>query len=222
MRDFMPIQVRADRFVQFRYAPDYLSRLPIYRADPEPCTAPLNLPLTHSDILLDGGNVIRLANCILLSDRVLRDNPVYSPLQLVAELERLLETEVVIFPSDPYERTGHADGMVRYVGGNRLLINHYADFDPALLRKLRCALSPRFDLVELHFGTDRFLDLSWAYLNFLHIGRLCFVPQLGITTDALALRQIAEIIHLDVIPVPARSVVKLGGGLNCISWTIKG
>ncbi len=50
---------------------------------------------------------------------------------LVDELENLFFAELVIIPWDRYEMYGHADGMVRWIDGDRVLINNYGYFDPS-------------------------------------------------------------------------------------------
>lgn len=218
VRDFMPVSTPSGRLVQFVYEPDYLADLERFRTDPAPVTAALGIAPEKSDLKVDGGNVIRCDDCVIMTDKVLIDNPMYSPAKLIAKLEKQLEAELVLIPRDPEEPCGHSDGMVRYMGHGRLLVNHYTDFDPALCRRLRKALSPRFDLVELHFGTDRYIETSWAYLNYLQVADLLFVPACETPIDDAAFAQIESAISCRVVPVVCGNLLKLGGALNCISW----
>ena len=59
-RDYMPVQVAEDRFVQFRYAPDYLrGKYRHLRADGEiGPTLPWVRDCVLSEIVLAGGNVV--------------------------------------------------------------------------------------------------------------------------------------------------------------------
>lgn len=221
VRDFMPIQVSENRFVQFVYHPSYLQGLERYRSNPNLCTQELPYPLLQSNILLDGGNVIKCDDCVLITDKVFSENCQLSPTEIIDELQRILDTEVVIIPNDPLEECGHADGMVRYLGNQRVLLNHYCDFDLPLREKLIKALTPRFEIVELHYGTARYLATSWAYLNYLLIGKDLFVPCLNRRLDEVVYRQLEEALHVAVHPIRCRSTVKIGGGLNCLSWTVK-
>ena len=64
---------------------------------------------------------------------------------------------------------------------------------------------------------------SWAYINYLQIGNLVLVPQLGIPEDEQALQQIANaLLQCEVMGVQALEAVRKGGALNCISWNVKG
>ena len=71
------------------------------------------------------------------------------------------------------------------------------------------------------YNVKRKHERSWAYINFLQIGNLVLVPQLGIPEDEQALQQImAAMPRCKVIGVPALEAVRKGGALNCISWNV--
>jgi len=112
--------------------------------------------------------------------------------------------------------------MVRAIGDYYILMNNYCDFDRDLKQRLRDALSGRFCIVELHYDVPRPSRLSWAYLNFLQVNNCIFVPGLGVREDEKAVEQIQE--HYPrhkVILVPGcQELVREGGALNCISWSI--
>ena len=60
-----------------------------------------------------------------------------------------------------------------------------------------------------------------AYINFLQVGKLVLVPQLGIAEDEQALLQIADAMpRCKVVGVPALEAVRKGGAMNCISWNV--
>lgn len=133
----------------------------------------------------------------------------------------MLEAEPVLITWDTYEEYGHADGMVRYMGEGRVLLNHYCDFDKALRKKLLAALKPHFSITELHYGT--YTDNSWAYLNFLHVGQNIYIPQLNEKLDTVAFDQIgAAFLNCKCHPVhDCESIVSEGGALNCSTWNIE-
>ena len=188
VRDYMPIQVSGGKFVMFRYEPDYLKDYPEYKPDVERVLNSLGLEVCRSPINLDGGNVISCSSKVILTDKVFSENLEYSRLKLLDLLADLLEAEPVIIPWDKYEIYGHADGMVRYMGEGRVLLNNYCDFDKSLRKRLLAALSPHFDIEELHYGS--YTDNSWAYINFLHVGNMIFVPMLNEKNDSVAFSQI--------------------------------
>lgn len=236
VRDFMPIQTFSDRFLKFAYHPSYLKDLPDYRTDwTDSCTfdhdrpsageaeeAHRCTPIPVLDLNLDGGNVIKCENCVILTDRIFRENR-HTPKSVILDrLERLFSCEILIIPSDPNEATGHADGMVRYIGNGTVLLNHYADYDPELRRQLLKALTPKFAVTELHYGTNLCPNTNWAYLNYLQVGRLILAPSLHERLDEIALPQLETVFHTHIHTVPALGAVRIGGGLNCLSWTTKG
>jgi agmatine/peptidylarginine deiminase len=73
----------------------------------------------------------------------------------------------------------------------------------------------------LKYETKRLHARSWAYINFLQVGSLVLVPQLGIPEDEQALEQIGIALPgCKVVGIPALEAVRRGGALNCISWNI--
>ena len=117
VRDFMPVRTGSGKLVSFRYEPSYLKNDPVLRTDFRKDLAPqLGLPVTYSNINLDGGNVVFLPSgaCVLISDRVFSENPEFRICGVVHELSELLEAEVLIIPSLKSDMTGHADGMAGF------------------------------------------------------------------------------------------------------------
>ena len=190
VRDYMPVQVSETKFVKFNYTPDYLRNVPEYKPDTSAILSELGLTVIDSDLVIDGGNVVSCGDNVIMTDKIFSENPQYSHNRLIEELTELLEAEPVLIPWDIYEEYGHADGMVRYMGSGNVLLNNYCDFDKALRKKLLAALSPHFNITELHYG--HYTDNSWAYLNFLHLGQHIFVPMIDDKLGETAFRQIAE------------------------------
>jgi len=219
-RDYMPIQVSKEKFVRFKYTPDYLKDCPEYKPDTSAILSDLALQATDSDIIIDGGNVISCGDKVIMTDKIIRENPHYSHSSLIDTLSRLMEAEIILIPEDRYDDYGHADGMVRFMGNGNILLNNYCDFDRTLRKKLLAALSPHFNITELHYGT--YTDKSWAYINFLHVGRHVFVPMLEDKLAGIAFKQIAE-----AFPTcechqiwNCDKIVREGGALNCCTWNI--
>ena len=216
----MPIQVSKDKFVRFNYSPDYLKKSPEYKPDTSTILSTLGLQVINSDIIIDGGNIISCGDKVVMTDKIFRENPHYDRDMLIDTLSQLLEAEVVLIPEDHYDEYGHADGMVRFMGNDRVLLNNYCDFDKALRKRLLAALSPHFDIVELHYGA--YTDRSWAYINFLHVGQHILIPMIGDKFGKMAFNQIA-----DAFPQckchqiwDCDYIVREGGALNCSTWNI--
>ena len=219
-RDYMPVQISRDKFVRFNYSPDYLKNSPEYKPDTSTILSTLSLQVIDSDIIIDGGNVISCGDKVIMTDKILRENPHYERNVLIDTLSHLLEAEIVLIPEDYYDEYGHADGMVRYIGKGRVLINNYCDFDKTLRKKLLASLSPHLDIIELHYGA--YTDKSWAYINFLHVGQHILIPMMDDKLGEMAFRQIADAFpQCTCHPVyHCESIVREGGALNCSTWNI--
>jgi agmatine deiminase len=128
--DFMPIQTATDRYVRFLYRPPYLteSKKDIKTiSDVDAICHAIDVETIKTDIILDGGNVIRSANKVIMTDRVFIDNPGYERKQLIKELHALLEIDHLYFiPEQPGDFTGHADGMIRFLDEYTVLVNDYS------------------------------------------------------------------------------------------------
>ena len=216
----MPVQVSKEKFVRFCYTPDYLQDCPEYKPDTSAILSGLGIHTIDSDIIIDGGNVISCGDKVIMTDKIIRENPRYQRNKLIDTLCQLLEAEVILIPEDKYDEYGHADGMVRYMGNGNVLLNNYCDFDKTLRKKLLSALNPHFDIVELHYGT--YTEISWAYINFLHVGQHIFVPKPKDSLAAIAFRQIAEAYpECECHPIwECDSIIREGGALNCCTWNI--
>jgi agmatine/peptidylarginine deiminase len=219
-RDYMPVQVSKDKFVRFNYSPDYLKDNPEYKPDTSAILSDLGIHVTDSDIIVDGGNVISCGNKVIMTDKIFRENPHYNRNGLIDKLSQLLEAEIVLIPEDYYDEYGHADGMVRYIGEGCVLLNNYYDFDKALRKELLAALSPHFNITELHYNA--YTDKSWAYINFLHVGQHILIPVIEDKLGEIAFKQIDDAFPQCMChPVyHCESIVREGGALNCSTWNI--
>lgn len=120
-RDYMPVQVGKDRFVQFRYTPSYLKAYPELRTDPTTIHTQCGITPVLSDINLDGGNIVHWRDKAILTDRLLDENPQYTRTGLIRNLEELLQVEVILIPQIKSDMTGHVDGMLRFVDADTIL-----------------------------------------------------------------------------------------------------
>ena len=222
-RDYMPIQINETNFLRYVYSPDYLKGYEEYIPNYKGIDKDLKLNCTYTDIVLDGGNVIKCGQKVIMTDKVLLENNTrYKKDELLATLEKLFEAEVVLIPWDRYDEYGHADGMVRYIEGNRVLMNNYVDFDPNLRKRLLAALTPHFEVEELHYDTPQQSKYTWAYINFLQTDKCIFLPGLQIKEDKLAMKQIQNFYpnHKVIRIEECQDLVRDGGALNCSTWNV--
>ena len=229
-RDFMPIQIEEDHFVFYKYTPDYL-QTPYYRriqTNPEKVfQAPQNR-LEHLaqnaitiDLVIDGGNVVKCGETIVMTEKVFVENKDKTRTEVEKILKDAFRCDILFLPWDRKETFGHSDGIVHYAGDGKILLTNYDDSSLYYFRRFRKVLEKHFEVIPLKYATKRRHAHSWAYINFLQIGKLVLVPQLGLEEDEQAWGQIANALpDCEVIGIPALEAVRRGGGLNCISWNI--
>jgi agmatine/peptidylarginine deiminase len=226
-RDYMPIQTDEKRFVSYKYYPNYLQpihkRRYITNAKKVGNVDFLQQAETvELDLVLDGGNVVKCGNKIVMTEKVFVENKEMSHNEVQRLLEEAFRCEIIFLPWDEQEIYGHSDGIIHYLGDNRVLMTNYGDFDKSFDQDFLQILEKHFDVKTLKYNVEKADENSWAYINYLQVGNLVLVPQLDIPEDDQALQQIAEAMpQCKVVGVPALEAVRKGGALNCISWNIK-
>lgn len=221
----MPIQVTRNSYVQYIYNPDYLHTSTDYRTDGVVCFDRLCFPdskIVKTDIVLDGGNVIKCGDSVIMTDKVFFENRERNKAKVMDELERAFGAEVVIIPWDRHERYGHADGMVRYLGDGRVLLSNYKDFAPEFANELVKTLSLKYDVTELSYPLQKPSSYNWAYINYLQVGKVVLVPQLDDPEDDMVYEQLHNLFpDFSICRVGGiKPLLRRGGGLNCVSWNV--
>ena len=219
-RDFMPVKTKSGKYVSFRYEPSYLAGDPQLRTNFKTDIAPhFVLPVTYSNINLDGGNVVFSPSKekVIISDRVYSENPSWHKAELTAKLAKLLEANVIIIPSLKSDMTGHADGMVRFVDENTVVAN--APLSPfGFETKVKKALQNHgIEVLDFPYFDSNGDSAIGCYLNFLETGQAIFLPVFGVDTDNKAVQTAKHIFHKAIIPVNINEIAADGGLLNCIS-----
>ena len=230
-RDFMPIQIAEDRFVSYKYTPNYLQDKAGLRlqTNPEAVLQASQNHLTYVlqnavkiDLVLDGGNVVKCGNTIVMTEKVFAENRDKSPIEVDGILKDAFQCDVVYLPWDHQETFGHSDGIVHFAGDGKVLLTNYGDISPRFYCRFRVALEKHFEVIPLRYKTKKIHARSWSYINFLQVGKLVFVPQLGLEEDRQALEQIGiALLGCEVVGIPSLEALRRGGALNCISWNIK-
>ena len=230
-RDFMPIQIEENRFVSYKYTPNYLQDKTGLRlqTNPEVVLHAHQNRLTHVlqnaltiDLVLDGGNVVKCGNTLVMTEKLFAENRDKSINEVDRILKDAFQCDVLYLPWDRHETFGHSDGIIHFAGDGKVLITNYGDISPRYYSRFRVALERHFEVIPLHYKTKRIHARSWAYINFLQVGKLVFVPQMGLEEDEQALEQISNALpNCKVIGIQALEAVRRGGALNCISWNIK-
>ena len=227
-RDYLPIQVSEGRFVQFRYAPDYLTgKYRHLRADGQ--IGP-GLPdvknCERSEIVLDGGNVVGWGDRAIVTDKVFRENPGKSR-EVVSQglKDDLGVSELIVLPTEPGDPIGHSDGMVCWIDDRTILINDYSTVGRSYRRRIQERLGRhQYELVELPYqpqpGVRNGIPTAAGnWMNFLRVRDLLIIPVFGIKGDELALGVLRDIYPgYTVEAVECGGLAKDGGLIRCVTW----
>ena len=232
VRDFMPFQRPDGDFVVYQYHPDYLQgKNSKYITNCRDAfieiggkSALSSNICHHTQLIIDGGNMIKCkdkngTDCVIMTTKVLFENPHLSHHEIFIELEEVLNAEVILIPWDTDEEYGHSDGMVRNLGEGHLLLNCYSDIDKKFSKVLNKSLGDRFEISELSYG-NKAREKSWCHINYLELQSVVLVPTASLASDSLALKQIEQFKGKKCIPVQMANVVREGGALHCISWSL--
>lgn len=222
-RDYMPVRTKSGQYISFRYEPSYLKGYDKLRTDYRKDVAPhFDLPVTYSDINLDGGNIVFSPSRTkaVISDRVFSENPDLDENTLLTELEKLLEAEIIIIPSltPQNDMTGHADGVVRFVNENTVLGNA-SPCKYGYELKVKNALKKHgISVLDFPYFESAEKSAVGSYLNYLETETHIFLPVFGDAQDEKAIKCAKEIFNKEIITVNINSIAEEGGVLNCISW----
>ncbi len=229
-RDYLPIQRDINSFAQFRYEPSYLKDKLELQSDPKiVCDANGFNPKVYK-INLDGGNIVKWHDKAMITDRIFTENQEYSDRnKLVADIESILEVEVVIIPQINSDFTGHADGLVRFYNKNTIIGNDRITEYKYWVKKMGEVLDEfGFDYIDMPmfaYKDRKYRDTAiGCYMNYLEVGDLIVFPIFEIpgNKDQQAINLIQNLYPQKKIePININEIAKLGGLLNCITWTIK-
>lgn len=221
-RDYMPLQLDKDRYLCYEYKPDYLIKSANnqkYITDSLNVCRDMELKIKESSLIIDGGNVVKVGNKAIMTEKVFVENPTVNENTLKNLLEEQMECEIIFIPWDRAEKYGHSDGIIKPISDNSILITNYHDFDKAYSNEVIKRLSDKFDIKTLSYNVKKTAPESWAYINFLTVGNLIVLPTLGKDEDGQALEQIyAYYPNHTIEQLNISDLVKDGGGLNCVSW----
>lgn len=223
LRDFMPIRTKSGRFVSFKYKPSYLHGFDSITTDFEcDVSGKIDIDYERSEINLDGGNVVFSPSKekAIISERVFSENPNRSADDLICDLQRMLEAKIIIIPSlkPKSDMTGHADGMVRFVGENTVIGN--TPMSPGgLEHRIKNTLKRHsisvIDFPYFELGKNSAVG---CYLNFLETKKHIFLPVFGNEVDNQAISKAKSIFSKPVAAVNIGEIAEQGGCLNCIAW----
>ena len=226
--DYMPIQVSEEKFIQFKYEPDYLKEYSHLRTNPQEVLSKIGIEAEPSEINLDGGNVVKASDKVIMCDKIFHENPKMSEKEIIKELKDRFEVDKIIFvPWDTDDFTGHADGMVRFIDNDTVLINERSKYGNAKFEiSLRMALhNAGLEYKELpcYLPDDpTMVSARGLYLNYLQMEHIIIMPIYNLKPDEVAYKVLSEVFRgYRIKTVESSELAREGGVLNCISWNIK-
>ena len=226
--DYMPIQIAGNNLVQFTYNPTYLKPkkyLPTI-SDVYKICATMGLSTLKTDIVLDGGNVVRSAHKAIMTDRIFGENPHYDRKQLIKKLHELLQIDKLYFvPEQPGDFTGHSDGMVRFINEDTVVVNNYSKEKDWFKRAFEIAIhNTGLEYITLPYSVEQNKTNEQAngdYINYLQMQNCIIVPTFNKNADESAVSKLEEIFAGQTIKtIDCSEIANDGGVLNCISWNI--
>lgn len=239
VKDFMPIHRFDNTYSMFEYNPDYLQekKWKATISDVHDIAEQLGLTFFENDILLDGGNVIKVGNYAVCCDKVISEFSRGKSTRCL-NFENTLQSlalhlgvdKILLIPTHPIDFTGHADGVLRYINEQTVFINKYSD-DPKLEpSNYSCKLKIALHNIGLKYITmpynpyqnSRDDDATGLYINYLQVGDAILLPQFNLPEDEEAIQTIKiNFPDCRIYPVRCNELAKDGGVLNCIGWQVK-
>lgn len=229
-KDYMPVQIAKDKFVKFIYNPSYLQSekwLKTITDSERHCKSyPSLFDAKRSNLIVDGGNVVRAQNKVIMCDQVFAENPFIPSNKIISQLEEELEVSKIIFmPRQPHDIIGHADGMVRFIDNNTVLINDYSKeskrFQNDFFSVLKAAKLNWEVLPYNPYNNKKYIQANGIYINYLQVKGKILATYFKKKEDNLALKKLQSIFKgIDIIPIECNDIAYEGGVLNCISWNV--
>jgi agmatine/peptidylarginine deiminase len=192
-----------------------------------------HVPLHAQEVHVDGGGLVSNGRGLCaMTDTSLADAGMH--LASRRERERFVAElgcrGLAVLPALPREQTGHADVVVQFLSPDVVAVAamdaggsasdaELLDLTAGALRRTARALGQPLRIVRVPMHARG--QVFYSYLNSLRVADLLFVPDYRDVAPALqaaahgVLR--AALPGVKLVPVPADSMVSLGGALHCIA-----
>jgi len=95
----MPVQVDEQTFCQFKYDPDYLRGYDHLKTPAASCRMQTMPNCRSMDLVLDGGNLVPAPGKMIVTDKILTENPARRKKDTLGLLEKELQAECIIIPA---------------------------------------------------------------------------------------------------------------------------
>ena len=232
VRDFAPIQSDTS-YLKLKFNPSYESKTNNKFIDRSFLDFLKELQLNNLefvDLYLEGGNFIHNGNgTAIITDKIYRQNKLKTPQEIELLIKDKLSIEnLVIVPTEPWDRTGHIDGMMRWIDNKRLLINDYQSIYPntKFYKKLNSCLDrqlPDVKKIILPYVPTSTQHKGWYsaagnYINYLRTKNRVYIPVFGNAIEPKMKQIYQQIFNNKISFISSNVLAKYGGLLNCISW----
>lgn len=225
IRDVAP--VATSRLVKFKYSPDYLSNHQSHKIDTEfkKWLDSKQFNYTNSNIVLDGGNFIYNGqDTVIMTTKVLTENPKYTKTELIDELKSVLQvSKIILINPEPGDVLGHADGQVHFIQPNVLFIGDF-EGNTAVKKQIKVAM-PQVKIVDLISNyqesgqyDDQIPSAKGLYINMMETKYAIYVPQYGLKQDKDALKLVSQYTDKQIHSINVSNLSTLGGSVNCLTW----
>ena len=227
--DYMPIQIDINKFVRFVYNPIYLQSKKYLKtiSDVDTICDFIGIETIKSNIIIDGGNVTKTTDKVIMTDRIFKDNPTFERKELIKELQEHFQIDKLFFvPEQPKDFTGHSDGMVRFIDEQTVIINDYKGEKEEFSRAFEIAIhNTGLDYIKIPYNPYKNKSYNQAngdYINYLQMENSIFIPTFGIEEDEQVVKQFEQIFNgQNIRTIESNELANDGGILNCITWNIK-
>lgn len=231
IRDFAP--VFPSKQIKFKYSPSYLRKQTTQQIDRsfENWFKGKGLVYeTKSDIILDGGNVVENVDGtrVIVTDRILRDNPMLTKSTAKDELMELLGVdEVAIIREPPDDTTGHSDGLVMWPTNDKIiLLRSNGSIHREIVRELEKSF-PDVEIIEID---DHVPNTTWGsytsayncFVNSVVTNNYIYMPIFHDRYDNEMMQLFKSQTDKTIVPISAEKVAMMGGSVRCLSWQVKG
>ncbi len=131
--------------------------------------------------------------------------------------------KLFLVPRQPYDFTGHSDGMVRFVDEQTVIIQDYSCekkyFSSAFENAIR---NTGLDYIKIPYNpSDNYDEAIGDYINYLQMDNIVIMPTYGLKEDDEVQKQFEHLFSgQTVLRLDANEIAKDGGVFNCISWNI--
>ena len=241
-RDYMPVHTVRRDLLRFSYTPDYLKckKYDGHQPDNKWVCEQLGISVAnmvdeedglYMRVVLDGGNIVRCGDKVVMTDKVFLENPHITKEKLIRYLEGWFDASIIWLPYDRRDYLGHSDGILRHISGNKVVMSPHGtpesnkadrNFDKLYRQILQ---ENGLEVLSLDFsGIDEPSDLRWAYTNWLQLKGLIIIPTFKDCplSNQRVYEQICQFtkrMKVNIEMVEADYLVKFGGAFNCASWT---